>query len=144
MFKTTKVEKNIKEINILINLQINLSSCRTSDYFLSLSLMRTHQELKVYCTKFLKGKQIMVAEKMWQKSHCVYPLEIIQINLLGRLQKNSLEHNDCLYAASVSEWSVRKPPTDDAPSLQNYFRINCQSVIPMLLKSIEATLEQSV
>ena len=52
----------------------------------------------------------MVAEKMRQKSHLVYPPEIIQINSLGMLQKKSLEHNDCLYAASILEGRVRKPP----------------------------------
>ena len=26
--------------------------------------------------KIFEGKQIMAAEKMWQKSHCVYPPEI--------------------------------------------------------------------
>ena len=36
----------------------------------------------------------MVAEKMQQKSHHVYPPEIIQTGLLSRLQKKSLEHND--------------------------------------------------
>ena len=52
-----------------------------------------------------------------------------------------MEHNDCLYVASVSERSVRTPPTDNPPSSQNYFQTNCRSVISKLLKRIEATLE---
>ena len=39
---------------------------------------QTHQELKMYCTEVLEGKQIMAAEKMWYKSHSAYPPEIIQ------------------------------------------------------------------
>ena len=44
---------------------------------------------------------------------------------MGRLQKKSLEHNDYLYAVPVLEWSVKKPPKDNDPSLQNYFQRNC-------------------
>ena len=54
--------------------------------------------------------------------------------MLGRLQKKSVEHNDCLYPVSVLEKRVTKSPMDNAPSLQNYFRKNCWSAIPMLLK----------
>ena len=62
----------------------------------------------------------------------------------SHLQKEALEQNDCLYVASLSQLRVRKTPTDNIPSLQNYFQTNCQSVIPMLLKSIGATLGQFV
>ena len=62
------------------------------------------------CTNFLEGKQITAAEKMWYKSHHVYPAETTQISSLGRLQKKLLEHNDCLYGAFVLERRVRKPP----------------------------------
>ena len=68
---------------------------------------------------------MMAAEKMWSKLHCVYPPEIMQTTLLGRLQKKSLQHNDCLYIASLSEQVVRKPPTVKIPSPQNYFQTNC-------------------
>ena len=37
--------------------------------------------------KILEGKQIMTAEKLQLKSHCVYPPEIIRTSSLGRLQK---------------------------------------------------------
>ena len=78
--------------------------------------MQIRQKRKMYnyaCAKFLEGKQVMEAEKMWYKSH-VCPPEITQTNLLIRLQKKPLEHN--LYAVSVSQ---RKPSTNDAPSPQN-------------------------
>ena len=39
MFKATEVEKKKKkEINLLLDMQINLSLCRTSDYYFSLCL----------------------------------------------------------------------------------------------------------
>ena len=49
MFKATEVERTI-EINLIIDMQINIFLCRTSD----------HSEL----TKFLEDKQIMAAKKM--------------------------------------------------------------------------------
>ena len=74
--------------------------------------------------KIFEGKQIMAAEKMRQKSHCVYP-EIIQTSSLGRLQKKSLKHNDSLHVQFITQWRVRNPPTDNIPSPQNYFQTNC-------------------
>ena len=35
---STEVERNIREINLLIDMQINLSSCRTSDHYFLMSL----------------------------------------------------------------------------------------------------------
>ena len=63
--------------------------------------------------------------------------------MLGRLQKKSLEHNDCLNASVLQQW-VRKPPTHNFPGHQNYFQTNCQSAIPTLLKRIETTLGRFV
>ena len=40
MINATEVERKIREINILIDMQINFSSCRTSDNYLLLSLQR--------------------------------------------------------------------------------------------------------
>ena len=40
MFKATEVERKIREINLIIDLQINLSSCRISVYYFSLPLQR--------------------------------------------------------------------------------------------------------
>ena len=61
---------------------------------------------------------------------------------MRRLQKNSLEHNDCLYVASVLQWRIREPPTDNNTIPQNYFQTNCQIVTPMFLKSTGTTLGQ--
>ena len=110
MFKQNKVEKKkIGEINQLIDLQINLSSWRTSDYYLSLSLqrlswdsLRTKNVSFTHAENILKGKQIMATEKIRQKSHRVYPPEIMQTSLVVRLQKKSLEHNDCLQVAQIA------------------------------------------
>ena len=55
------------------------------------------------------------------ETQCVYPREIIQTSSLGRLQKNSLGYNDCLYVASVLQRRIRKPPTDNITFPQNYF-----------------------
>ena len=49
-----------------------------------------------------------------------------------------------MYIAPVSERRVRKPPTGNVPSLQNYFQTNCRSFIPMLLKNIRTMLGQFV
>ena len=83
MFKVTEVERKIKEINILTDIQINLSLCRTSDHYFSSSLPTLVQN-------FLEGWQIMAAEKMW-------------------LQKKSLEHNDFLYAVPVLTVNAPSP-----------------------------------
>ena len=84
----------------------------------------------------------MAGEKMRLKSR-VHSPEIIQISLLGRLQE-TLEHNDCFYAASVLEQRIKKPPTHNVPTPQNYFQTNCRNVISILLKSIGTTLERFV
>ena len=80
-------------------MQINHSSCRTSDHYFLLSLQQlswgllgTKNVSSQASAKFSEGKQITAAEKIWQKSHCVYPHKIIQTNSVGRQQKNSMEH----------------------------------------------------
>ena len=83
MFKATEVERKIKEINLLIDMQINLSLCRISYHYFSLSLQQLPWDsirTKMYhlcMRKILESKQIMAAEKMRQKSRRVYPPEII-------------------------------------------------------------------
>ena len=132
-------------------MQINLSSCRTSDHYFSLSLQQLSWDLlgtknvsSQASAKFFEGKQIIVAEKMWQKLDCVYPHKIMQTSSLGRQQKNSMEHNDCLYVVSILQWRIRKTSTDNIIILQNYFQTNCQIITPMLIKSIGTTLGQYV
>ena len=88
MFKAADVERKIREINLLIDMKINLSSCRTSDHYFSLSLQRlSWDSLKTKNVpsthaNFLEGKQV--------------PAEIIQSSSLCTLQKKSSKHNDCL------------------------------------------------
>ena len=91
-----------------------------------------------------KEKNITAAEKIWSKSHCVYPHKIMQTSSLGRQQKYSVEHNDCFYVVSILQWRIRKNPTDNIIILQNCFQINCQIITPMLIKSIATTLRQYV
>ena len=40
MFEVTEVERKIREINLLVDMQINISSCRSSDHYFLLSLQR--------------------------------------------------------------------------------------------------------
>ena len=82
-------------------MQINLSSCRTSDHYFSLSLQQlswdflgTKNVSSQASAKSFEGKQITAAERMWQKTHYVYPHKIIQTGSLGRQQKSSMEHNN--------------------------------------------------
>ena len=125
-------------------MQINLSSCRTSDHYFSLSLQRlSWDSLGTKKISSTHAQNLWKVNKWRQKrcgrNHIVYLPEIIQTSLLGRLEKKSLEHNDCLYVAYLSQQRVRKPPMDNIPSPQNYFQTNCRSVIPVLLKSIGTT-----
>ena len=86
--------------------------------------------------------------KSWRqkisKSHCVYPPEIIQTSSLGSLHKKSLEHNNCLYVASVLQQRVRKPLTDNIPTPQNHFQTNLRGIMPMRLKNTGTTMGQFV
>ena len=45
MFKSTEVERKIREINLLINMYRNLSLSRTSDHFFLLSLQQLSWDL---------------------------------------------------------------------------------------------------
>ena len=38
MFRASESEEKIREINLLIDMQVNLSACRTSDHYFLLSL----------------------------------------------------------------------------------------------------------
>ena len=147
MFKATEIERKIREINLLINMQTNLSSCTTSDhYFLCVSshCHGTRQELKMYyvqtCAKVLEDKQIMVAEKRQQNSHCIYHPEIIQTSSMVRMQKKSLEHNDCLYVASITTLS-QETHNGQHPQPIKLLSSYHQSVI-LIIKSIGTTLQQ--
>ena len=75
---------------------------------------------------------------------CVYPHKVIKTSSLGRQQKNSVEHSDCLYVVSVLQQRIRKTSMDNIIILKNYFQTNCQIITPMLIKSIGTTLGQYV
>ena len=73
MFKVTEFERKVRDINLFIDMQINLSSCRTSDHYFLLTL---HQLSWYFLgNKNLSSthgqnfwnfwKQIMAAKKMW-------------------------------------------------------------------------------
>ena len=120
-------------------LHINLSSCRTSEH-VSLSLQRlSWDSLGAKNGSFTRARNFWKVSKSWRQKRCrnrVYPPELMQTSLLGRLLKKSLERNDC---RPQRQRRVRKHPMDNIPSPQNYFRKNCRSVIPVLLKSIGTT-----
>ena len=131
MFKATEVERKIRDITLLIDMQINLSSWRTSEHYFSLSIQQLSWDwLGTKNVSSMLAQNVCKINKSWQqmrqKSHPAYPPEIIQTSSLSKMQKKSLEHNDCLHVVSVSQQRVRKPPTDNIPSPQNYFQTNCQ------------------
>ena len=97
-------------------MQISISFCRTSDHYLSVipaifkgRFFRNKKMYHLHFPKFLEGKQIMAVDEMQQKSHCVSPPETTQTCSLGRRQKKSVEHNDCLYVASLLLKSHKTP-----------------------------------
>ena len=84
-------------------------------------------------------------QKRCSMQYCVYPPEIIQSTSLGRLWKNHWNTVTAyMYRNKESENLQCTMSPDNVPSLRNYFQTNCQSVIPMLLKSIGTTLGQFV
>ena len=70
MFKTTEVEKTIREINLLIDMQMNLSSCRTSAYYflsvqrLLLDSLGTKNVSSTHPQNFWK------VNKSWREKRC--------------------------------------------------------------------------
>ena len=79
MFMATGNESKYREINLLIDMQINYLNKQINHYF-SLSLQQLSWEffgtknVSSYANaEFFEGKQIMMIEKIWQK-HNVYIL----------------------------------------------------------------------
>ena len=88
-------------------MQINLSSCRSSDHYISLSLQRlSWDSLGTKNVSSMHAQSFWKVNKSWHQKRCGRnygcPPEIIQTSLLDRLQKKSLEHSDCLYISSTS------------------------------------------
>ena len=120
-------------------MQINLSSCRTSDHYFSLSLQQLSWDLlgtknvsSQASAKFFEGKQITAAEKIWQKSYCVYPHKTIQTSSLGRQQNNSMEHSDCLYVVSYCNGKLEKPQQ----TLLLFCKITFKQIVKLLLQCL--------
>ena len=64
MFEATEAERKIREINVLMNMQINISFCRTSEYYFSLYLKR----LSWYLLK-TKNVSSTHAQNFWNVSN---------------------------------------------------------------------------
>ena len=111
---------------------------------MSCGVIRNFKGIIYTCPKFLKGTQIMMAEKIWQKSHHIYLPEITKTCFLGRPQKKLLEHNGCLQIAPTLEQRVTEPEMENVPSLENYFPRNCRSFTPMLSKALEQQQDKYV
>ena len=112
MFKATEAKRKIREINLLIYMQINLSSCRTSDHDISLSLQRlSWDSLGTKNVSSTHARNFWMVNKSWRPKRCgrirVYPPEIIQTSLLGRLQ---MEHNGYLYISSTPQRGSQETP----------------------------------
>ena len=142
MFKATEVERKTREINLLIDLQKLIFSSIISHY-LSCKCRKDSLGTKNVSSTHVQNWKVnkSLRQKRCGKWYHVYPPEIIQSTLLGRLRKN---HWKTMTACMYIERRVRKLPTDNAPSPQNYFQTNCRSFIPMLLKRIRTTLGQFV
>ena len=77
MFKASEVERKTREINPLIDMQINLSSRRTSDYYFSQSLqqlpwdlLRTKNVSSAHAQKINKS----LRQKRCCRNHMLYIL----------------------------------------------------------------------
>ena len=66
MFKETEVERKLKEIDLLINMQINLFPCKASDNSLwqSLDSLGTKNVSSTLVQCFF-GSQHILAEEIW-------------------------------------------------------------------------------
>ena len=80
MFKATELERKIREINLFIKMQINLSSCKTSDHYLLLSLQRlslgllgTKNVLSTHAQNFQKVNKSWL-QKRYSRNHIEYIL----------------------------------------------------------------------
>ena len=83
----------------------------------------------------------MAAEKMWWKSQSVYPPEMIQTSLLGRLQKKSLEHNEaCMWHL---HWNgvPGNPPQKMLMCYSNAFKRRWRNIEKICLDIILLTLD---
>ena len=67
MLKAAEVDRKIREINILINMEINLSSCRTSDHYLSLSVQLLPWDSLGTKNVSSHAQNFLKENKLWQQ-----------------------------------------------------------------------------
>ena len=68
MFKATEVERKIRDITLLIDMQINLSSCRTSEHYFSLSIQQLSWDwLGTKNVSSMLAQNICKINKSWQQ-----------------------------------------------------------------------------
>ena len=70
MLKAAEVDRKIREINILINMEINLSSCRTSDHYLSLSVQSLPWDSLGTKNVSSLAQNFLKENKLWQQKRC--------------------------------------------------------------------------
>ena len=68
MFKVSEVERKTREINPLIDMQINLSSRRSSDYYFSQSLQQFSWDL--LGTKYISSTHAQKVNKSLRQKRC--------------------------------------------------------------------------
>ena len=67
MFKATEAEKKIREINLFMDMQINLSLCRTSENYFSLYLKRlSWDSLRTKNVSSTHAQNFWNVSKSWQ------------------------------------------------------------------------------
>ena len=68
MFKATEVERKIRDITLLIDMQINLSSWRTSEHYFSLSIQQLSWDwLGTKNVSSMLAQNVCKINKSWQQ-----------------------------------------------------------------------------
>ena len=68
MFKATDVERKIRDLTLLIDMQINLSSSRTSEHYFSLSIQQLSWDwLGTKNVSSMLAQNICKINKSWQQ-----------------------------------------------------------------------------
>ena len=99
MFEATEVERKTREINLLIDMQRNLSSCRTSDHYFFLSLqqlswdsLRTKNVSSVHSQNYCK---VNICGQKRSRNRIMYILlKWCKLARWAGRRIKSFEHND--------------------------------------------------
>ena len=103
MFKATEVERKTRKINLLIDLQKLIFSSIISHY-LSCKCRKDSLGTKNVSSTHVQNWKVnkSLRQKRCGKWYHVYPPEIIQSTLLGRLRKNHCKTmTACIYSARI-------------------------------------------